>query len=108
MDTERYKDVFSFNLHKNNDRFSDGQPLRGGQPQFGNGNITIHAPLNPGVYKVGAWQYEDGNISVTLQIDLQKEGAAAMPAQISMNRKSAAPAAPSQGVPNDNIDQDFD
>jgi|TARA_R110000751_G_scaffold11119_1_gene39807 hypothetical protein len=64
----KYRSVARTNLFKNTDRFENGQPLQKGAPPWSNGKFQIDEPLQPGVYKIAAWQYLDtGNISIDIQ-----------------------------------------
>ena len=64
----RYRSVARTNLFKNADRFENGMPMQKGAPPWSNGKFQIDEPLQPGIYKIAAWQYSDtGNISIDIQ-----------------------------------------
>tara|TARA_R100000808_G_scaffold24138_1_gene54860 strand:+ start:5958 stop:6236 length:279 start_codon:yes stop_codon:yes gene_type:complete len=62
-----YETIFKANVFKNQERFSGGEPMSGGKPNYSNNKITLHAPIPAGEYSLGIWQYADtGNLSVKL------------------------------------------
>jgi|TARA_R100000479_G_scaffold109404_3_gene54968 hypothetical protein len=65
----KYTSVARTNLFKNADRFQNGMPMEKGAPPWSNGKFQIEQTLQPGTYKIAAWQYSDtGNISIDIQV----------------------------------------
>ena len=107
MADDRWVDIFKFNLNKNHDKFDGTTALKGMGPNYGNSKITVPTAIAPGNYKVGAWQWEDGNISVTIQIDKEMEGCPALPDAPAVAAPPPAVAAPPPPVAERSEDDDL-
>jgi hypothetical protein len=71
MANERFKTMLSLNAYKNKERWEGSEPLQKGLPNWSRKEQVVQQELPPGVYRVAAWQYADGNISVEVSLDTQ-------------------------------------
>ena len=71
MANERFKKMLSLNAYKNQERWEGSEPLQKGLPNWSRKEQVVQQELPPGVYRVAAWQYADGNISVEVSLDTQ-------------------------------------
>jgi hypothetical protein len=68
---DRFKTVLKSSTFRNEDRWQGKEPLQKGKPNWGNGKLVIQQAIEPGTYRVGAWQYADGNMSFEVTLDTQ-------------------------------------